>query len=59
MGHAGRPSMGKRAIANAAEQDAFTDWRHVVRYVQRPGVRKWIKRQSSKRERRSWTGDQS
>lgn len=35
-----------------AEEDAFTRWRHVLSYVQRPGVRAKIKRAYRRRERR-------
>lgn len=34
------------------EQDAFTGWRHVLCYVQRPGVRKAAKRRSHQLDRR-------
>lgn len=33
------------------EADAFTRWRHLLAYIQRPGVRKSIKRQSHKKDR--------
>lgn len=42
----------KRPIKNAGEQDAYTDWRHVLSYLQRPGIVKKIKRATHKRERR-------
>lgn len=34
------------------ENSAFTGWRRVVAWVQRPGVRKKIKRLSHKKDRR-------
>lgn len=39
------------------EVDAFTGWRHVLAYVQRPGVRKSIKRKANRRERRAAKGE--
>lgn len=33
------------------EVDAFSAWRHVMGWVQRPGVRKKIKRLSHKKDR--------
>lgn len=41
-----------RRIKGFAEEDAFTGWRHILCYVQRPGVRKGIKRSANRRERR-------
>lgn len=35
-----------------AEQDAFTSWRKVLCYLQRSGVRKSIKRDSHRYDRR-------
>ena len=47
-----RPSsMGRRPIKDTAEQDAFTRWRRVYLYTQRPGVTSWIKRNARRRER--------
>lgn len=34
-----------------SEWDAFTGWRKVLCYMQRPGVRKSIKRDSHKKDR--------
>jgi len=47
-----RPSMGRRAIVTAEEQDAYTGWRRLLCYTQRSGVVKKIKRTTHKRERR-------
>jgi hypothetical protein len=41
-----------RQIKGMPEEDAFTRWRHVLCYLQRPGVRSAIKRQARRRERR-------
>lgn len=41
-----------RRIKSDGEQDAYTDWRHVLSYLQRPGIVKKIKRATHKRERR-------
>jgi hypothetical protein len=41
-----------RPIRNADEQDAYTRWRKVTAYLQRPGAVKAIKRRTHKRERR-------
>lgn len=38
---------------SAFEQDAFTGWRHVLCYMQRPGVRKAAKKLSHRRDRRA------
>ena len=46
-----RVAMGRRAIVTCAEQDAFTGWRNVLCYIQRPGVVAKIKRGANKRER--------
>lgn len=35
------------------EWDAFTRWRHVLCYMQRPGVRKSIKRKSHRKDRQA------
>lgn len=42
----------KRRIKSDGEQDAYTDWRHVLSYLRRPGIVKKIKRTTHKRERR-------
>ena len=44
-------SMGRRAIVNGDEQDAYTQWRHLLCYLARPGVVKKVKRSTHKRER--------
>ena len=44
--------MTKRRMVNGDEYDAYTKWRHVLCYLQRPGVVKAIKRRTHKRERR-------
>lgn len=45
--------MGRRPVlGSGAEQDAYTGWRRVLRYLDRPGVVKRIKRSTHKRERR-------
>jgi hypothetical protein len=44
--------MGRRPIVNGDEQDAYTRWRPILCYMQRPGVVKAIKRTTHKRERR-------
>jgi hypothetical protein len=41
-----------RRIVGADEQDAYTRWRKLYCYLQRPGVVKKIKRRTHKRERR-------
>lgn len=41
-----------RQVKTADEQDAYTGWRHVLKYMDRPGVVKKIKRATHKRERR-------
>jgi len=45
-------SMGRRPVRDMAEQDAFTGWRRVLCYMQRPGVRSGIKQSARRRERR-------
>lgn len=46
-------SMGKRRRITGAEQDAFSRyWRHMLCYLDRPGVRSKIKRGARRRERR-------
>ena len=40
-----------RPIKTASEQDTYTRWRHVLAYLDRPGVIKRIKRATHKRER--------
>lgn len=40
-----------RQAKNAEEADAYGRWRHVLLYLQRPGVVKKIKRRTHKRER--------
>lgn len=47
-----RPSMGRRPIVGYAEQDAYTPWRRVYAYLQRPGAVAYIKRKTHRRERR-------
>jgi hypothetical protein len=44
--------MGRRPVKDWDEDDAVSDWRHVVCYMQRPGVRSSIKRRVRRRERR-------
>lgn len=45
--------MGKRKRRNGDEQDAFSQYaRHLFPYLHKPGVRKSIKRQANKRERK-------
>ncbi len=51
MSNAGKPSMGKRRMVGGVEQDAFSGWRHFIRF--RPGERALIKRKANRRERRS------
>lgn len=46
-----RVAMGRRAIVTASEQDAFTAWRKVLCYIDRPGVVAKIKRGANKRDR--------
>lgn len=46
--------MGRRALKNGDEQDAYTRWRGMLVYLGRPGVVKKIKRATHKRERRDW-----
>ena len=46
-----RVAMGRRAVITCAEQDAFTGWRKVLCYIQRPGVVAKIKRGANRRER--------
>jgi hypothetical protein len=41
-----------RRIVGTVEQDAYTGWRKVYCYLQRPGVVKSIKRATHRRERR-------
>lgn len=41
-----------RRIEGGGEEDAFTGWRHLYCYLQRPGVRKAIKRRANRRDRR-------
>lgn len=43
--------MGRRRVRDMAEEDAFTGWRRVLCYVQRPGVRSAVKRRARRRER--------
>lgn len=46
-------SMGRRApLKKWDEHDAVTGWRHVLCYIQRPGVWSKLKRQVRRRERR-------
>lgn len=54
-----RSSMGRRAVAgNGLEQDAFTGWRKVLCYMDRPGVVKKVKRMANKRDRRAWRNEE-
>ncbi len=41
-----------RRIVTSDEQDAYTGWRRVLSYIQRPGVRQGVKRRTHRRERR-------
>jgi len=43
--------MGRRPIVHWNEQDAYTGWRRVLCYIDRPGVVRKIKRNTHKRER--------
>ncbi|MBK0296512.1 hypothetical protein IAE22_31295 [Bacillus sp. S34] len=45
-------SMGRRAIVNGDEHNAYTRWRSMYCYLTRAGVVKKIKRTTHKRERR-------
>ena len=45
--------MSKRPIKGFDEQDALSGWRHVLAYVQKPGVRAKVKRRYRRRERRA------
>lgn len=45
-------SMGRQAIVTAEEQDAYTPWRKLLCYLQRPGAVKAIKRDTHRRLRR-------
>jgi hypothetical protein len=45
--------VSKRPIKGFEEQDALTGWRHVLSYVQKPGVRAAIKRRYRRKERRA------
>jgi hypothetical protein len=42
----------KRRTVSADEVDAYSKWRRVYYYLQRPGAVKKIKRRTHKRERR-------
>lgn len=44
--------MTRRRIITGEEQDAYSPWRHVLCYLQRPGAVRAIKRRTHKRERR-------
>ena len=33
------------------EEDAFTGWRHLLCYLQKPGAKSYIKRKARRRER--------
>jgi hypothetical protein len=46
--------MTRRPIVTWDEEDAYTGWRRLYCYLQRPGVVKKIKRRTHKRERREW-----
>lgn len=47
-----RSSMGRRAIVTWGEQDAFTSWRRVLCYLQKPGAVKWNKKRANRRDRK-------
>lgn len=47
-----RSSMGRRAVVTWGEQDAFTGWRRVLCYLQKPGAMKWNKTRANRRDRR-------
>jgi hypothetical protein len=53
MGAVGRKQ--QRAIKTWSEQDLYTSWRHLLLW--QPGMRRWIKRQTHKRERRQGKRD--
>ena len=42
----------RRRIVTAEEQDVYTDWRSMLRWVTRPGRVKAVKRRTHRRERR-------
>ncbi|GAA2230465.1 hypothetical protein GCM10009851_14060 [Herbiconiux moechotypicola] len=44
--------MGRRAMRNGEEYDAYTAWRGALLYLTRAGAVKAIKRRTHKRERR-------
>ena len=44
--------MSPRRIVTWDEQDAYTSWRKLYCYLQRPGAVKAIKRRTHRRERR-------
>lgn len=44
--------MGRQSVKGWAEQDAYTGWRKVLCYLQRPGAVKAIKRATHRRVRR-------
>jgi hypothetical protein len=44
--------MGRRPVVGYAEQDAYTSWRRVYSYLQRPGAVRYIKQTTHRRERR-------
>lgn len=52
MADSRRPAMGRQAIVTWAEEDAYTPWRKVLCYLQRPGAVKVIKRGTHRRVRR-------
>lgn len=43
--------MGTKGKLNGAEVDAFTGWKRYYAFLQKPGVRKWIKRHFWKKQR--------
>lgn len=47
----GLTMMGTRGKLNGTEVDAFSGWRKYYCYLQRSGVRKWIKRHFWRRQR--------
>lgn len=46
-------SMGRRPIRTASEQDAFTPWRRILCYLQRPGITSKVKAAANRRDRRT------
>jgi len=44
--------MGRRAIEGLDEEDAYTAWRRMYRYLDHAGAVKFVKRKTHRRERR-------